>query len=771
MNKYIKRKAPVALDTELENGEFYAEINQDNANFLLALLTDLYANPARAMARELITNAHDASNGELIRIDYYYDEDIDYRYNDGVYVFVIEDKGCGMTCEELKQNYLTYVNSSKTYDFTSVGAFGLGGKSPLACTDNFEIETTTKVGDKFEVTCARMSKKDGRIVAQIIENKTTNTGETGTKITVPELTEKQIEDIRKYVDFTTLCAPKPVFESESFDEVKKPHYQMQVTDKMRIVSRRPISSYSRMPSSSYHKGVCINGILPYDLSNVDATHDAMYVVDVKSGEFQFAPAREELPTCQLKSDLCQYCRDNDFSSWADAATAIAETLESGDYSPCSKTDFMRQVANDGFYSSQWTKFTNNFLWNSPLVDALDKEICLGKSTLPHDIAYTGYTKDCNIGQTRRTNVTMQDSKNFTLAEEFGNCMSAMCAFSTQVCNLYFVTGVKKNIKVPTNLQKTKFKTGDKGTINMFVESTSHDEHIKKVFKRIAEYTDTTLKIETVANGENKPSKKASQTTKDFDEREVLYSDCGLLQRNYLRNVKPAQEKCKSERCYVAQTPRFSVEYSMGKDRFNKSTLPEIAQAHVIFVKTKKEKQALLDYGMGDFDKFSDDVVEQTNSMSICPQMMKLTYEQTSVLLKNLSRWHYYGAVNVDTLPSAVRTVVTSVNDINRCHGGWSIVQMRSAKYINLHGLASAPIKVISLCTESLDEFKDFYYSNLHDYEKTETYAKYNWLYEQFKNGEYQPNELDNMIIDYVNDTKIKIQKKNYKMLTDYIKEH
>lgn len=46
-----------------------------------------------------------------------------------------------MSADELKNNYITYANSSKVDDYDVVGSFGLGSKSPMAIVPKYTVES------------------------------------------------------------------------------------------------------------------------------------------------------------------------------------------------------------------------------------------------------------------------------------------------------------------------------------------------------------------------------------------------------------------------------------------------------------------------------------------------------------------------------------------------------------------------------------------------------------------------------------------------------
>lgn len=127
------------MGMDIENG------NQISAFFLLS--STLYKEPYRAIIRELVSNAIDASKAvskanisEAKPVILH----IPSSTNDDFYV---QDFGIGMTLEHVINVYGNYFSSSKQNDSNSIGGFGLGGKTPFIYVkdkaDGFKLETTS----------------------------------------------------------------------------------------------------------------------------------------------------------------------------------------------------------------------------------------------------------------------------------------------------------------------------------------------------------------------------------------------------------------------------------------------------------------------------------------------------------------------------------------------------------------------------------------------------------------------------------------------------
>ena len=140
---------PAKNSNVMEMGMDVNNGNQISAFFLLS--STLYKDPYRAIVRELVSNAIDASKAVstantskvkeakpiILNIPKTIDSDD----------FYVQDFGIGMTLEQVINVYGNYFASNKQNDSNSIGGFGLGGKTPfIYVKDNpngFKLETTS----------------------------------------------------------------------------------------------------------------------------------------------------------------------------------------------------------------------------------------------------------------------------------------------------------------------------------------------------------------------------------------------------------------------------------------------------------------------------------------------------------------------------------------------------------------------------------------------------------------------------------------------------
>ncbi len=155
------------------------KLSEAGMQLLIDSMTNLYADPARAMLRETVSNARDAviaaGNGGKVNITC----NADSRWSMHP-ILTVADEGVGMDRETLARNFSQYGESTKPRDFSQIGSYGLGSKSPLAFADSFILRT---VKDGIAIT-ASIGRKNGMNVCEI-DNGVKVDEPNGTKITIP----------------------------------------------------------------------------------------------------------------------------------------------------------------------------------------------------------------------------------------------------------------------------------------------------------------------------------------------------------------------------------------------------------------------------------------------------------------------------------------------------------------------------------------------------------------------------------------------------------
>lgn len=176
----------------------------------ISRLTNQYGDPLSAMIRELNSNALDSyssldeSSEKISYIDVFCyvenelkdsgswnsssfikDKEKEWLLEDGSHYLIVSDFGVGMTHTELLENYVQYNSSTKTNDDSTIGAYGLGGKTPLAYTDSFIVDS---VKDGVRTTVRLFFEEDKGYQAEVIHYGDT-TESNGTSVIVKLLND------------------------------------------------------------------------------------------------------------------------------------------------------------------------------------------------------------------------------------------------------------------------------------------------------------------------------------------------------------------------------------------------------------------------------------------------------------------------------------------------------------------------------------------------------------------------------------------------------
>lgn len=159
-----------------ETGNF--NIRQ-NAKMFNALTSNIYSDKPRAIIRELSCNALDAHTmvGQTKPFRVVLPSSTDP-------MLVVRDYGPGLSHDDIMNLYTTFFDSTKDQENDSVGAFGLGSKSPFSYTDAFTV-TSYYAGYK-RVYAAVRNDEGMPTISRIMEVELTEDDEqAGLEVTVP----------------------------------------------------------------------------------------------------------------------------------------------------------------------------------------------------------------------------------------------------------------------------------------------------------------------------------------------------------------------------------------------------------------------------------------------------------------------------------------------------------------------------------------------------------------------------------------------------------
>lgn len=267
-------------------------IAEGGEQFIMSILTDMYADRELAALREYATNARDAhvaaNKADVpIRVEL----PTDLRP-----MLLIRDEGIGMTAEDIRRTYSQYAASTKRDSDEFNGVLGIGSKAALTYADQFSV-----IGrkDGRQVTVAITRDEDGAGVANILDERDTD-APNGVEVQIPARRDNEFADRASY-----LFAYWPSGTALVNGEEPEPLDAYELAPGMRIADKSHATRGERC--------VVVMGGVPYpaprffERTDDDITlayHKAL-VIDVEIGDVHFAPSREALmdtPTTQRTLD-------------------------------------------------------------------------------------------------------------------------------------------------------------------------------------------------------------------------------------------------------------------------------------------------------------------------------------------------------------------------------------------------------------------------------------------------------------------------------------
>lgn len=260
----------IRTDGSLGGREIKMSLDANSLVHLMSVLSDMYSDPAGAVIREYTTNALDShlaagqsrpvELGTPSRLSPY---------------FTVQDFGVGMSEDDIENIYSQFGNSTKRGNNLEAGMLGLGSKSALTFTEQFNL-ITVKDGTRLLVSISRSSDGSGSI--EIVDSRPTDEPN-GVLIKVPvqvdmdEFNDK-VHEFAKYVTKGMIIV-----------NGQEPDSDLEyVTSDLAIVPR---GSYSNSEDR------VVMGNVSYPTGNqLIGTHQVIYFIGM--GEVDFTPAREEL---------------------------------------------------------------------------------------------------------------------------------------------------------------------------------------------------------------------------------------------------------------------------------------------------------------------------------------------------------------------------------------------------------------------------------------------------------------------------------------------
>lgn len=279
-------------------------ISAEAMSHIVERLTDLYGNTLESFIRELISNAQDASIGISNNIDVFIDE---FRNE-----FVVKDYGTGMSMEDVVKIYSQYGASTKAEDMKAIGAFGLGGKSPLAYTNSFMV-TTIKNGKKIVGIVEKT--EEGPKISILSESDTKESN--GTEIRVQLIDNQDVvkgkKIINRYEKFSEFLEVK-INNKEKSEEFIKSDVLIDYhgIGLELITTTQAVSGYLSNKHQRYNFKFLLEGY-PYDYNKDDYYSyylgDPIYI-NLKPGLVDFNSSRESVIVNERSNALVEFVRNH-----------------------------------------------------------------------------------------------------------------------------------------------------------------------------------------------------------------------------------------------------------------------------------------------------------------------------------------------------------------------------------------------------------------------------------------------------------------------------
>lgn len=170
----------------LHGEKIVMDIDAAATQHLMQILTDLYSDPYKAIAREYPTNAADSHKeaGQTRPIEITTPSALDPNFR-------VKDWGIGMSPSDIENIFSKYGASTKRQTNTQTGMLGLGCKSALTLVQQFYINAV-KNGVRTKTIIYR--DEDGRGVMEIVDTSSTD-DHNGVEVVIPLQPTKSFENL------------------------------------------------------------------------------------------------------------------------------------------------------------------------------------------------------------------------------------------------------------------------------------------------------------------------------------------------------------------------------------------------------------------------------------------------------------------------------------------------------------------------------------------------------------------------------------------------
>jgi hypothetical protein len=172
----VDKRSDITVQGNLDGQKVAMKFDENSLAHIMSVLTDLYSDPELAVIREYSTNALDSHKEAGVT------RPIEVTLPSPLSPFFkIKDYGVGLSVEEVVNVYSKYGASTKRDSNDFNGMLGLGGKSALTYTSQFNV-VAIKGGVKIHVSVSRA--EDGTGTMEIVDTVST-TEPNGVEIVIP----------------------------------------------------------------------------------------------------------------------------------------------------------------------------------------------------------------------------------------------------------------------------------------------------------------------------------------------------------------------------------------------------------------------------------------------------------------------------------------------------------------------------------------------------------------------------------------------------------
>jgi len=255
--------------------KFKFRIDESHAMKAIWALINLYEHKVRTPVQEVISNARDAHR-EVGKPDHTFD----IKVTDTE--FIVRDYGSGINPEKAENIFCSIGESTKTGDNNQTGGFGIGAKSPLAYTKQFEMYSYVK-GTQYHYVIA----KNGEMLDMNLVSTSSTKLKDGTKVIIPiikstDLWGRKQSDKQKFIDSVVRCC---------YFWENRPNFNHDI-EPIEVFRLKGNTNYGFYNAKHIKGDLAVIDGIPYNLSRGYSNENK--VIFYKTGDLRIHETRERL---------------------------------------------------------------------------------------------------------------------------------------------------------------------------------------------------------------------------------------------------------------------------------------------------------------------------------------------------------------------------------------------------------------------------------------------------------------------------------------------